>query len=66
MHSEAGKEHEETQVELKRFHQLQTQLNECIRHHQQILGYDIKLTENLPMFPVSCDINIQSFPRQHV
>lgn len=36
---------EETQLGLgasqKVFHRLQTQLNECIRHHQQILEYDI-------------------------
>jgi hypothetical protein len=41
VHSEANREKEETRVGLnasqKCFHGLQSQLNECIRHHQQIL-----------------------------
>jgi hypothetical protein len=45
VHSEADQEKKEMQVGLdvsqKVFHLLQTQLNECIRHHQQILEYDI-------------------------
>jgi hypothetical protein len=45
VHSEADKEHKGTQIGLgapeELFHHLQTQLNKCIRHHQQILGYDM-------------------------
>jgi hypothetical protein len=46
VHSAPDQEKEETPVELhasqKVFRRLQTQLNECIRHHQQILEYDMQ------------------------
>jgi hypothetical protein len=58
--SEVVQDKEVTQVGVrasqKIFHHLQTQLNECIRHHQQILEYDtphiLPLSKSRPIFHV--------------
>lgn len=62
VHSEADEEKEGTQVGLdvsqKVFHRLQIQLNECIRHHQQILQYDTTYIFYLLKF-VQCFLSLR-------